>query len=83
MNMKINNLGKIFSLFFTTTAWIAGPVLIGIIFGNWLIEEFKMKSWWSLVFIGISFLVSMFGLTKNALREFKNIEADSKNAEKE
>lgn len=83
MNMKINNSGKIFGLFFTTTAWIAGPVLVGTIGGNWLIERFEMKSWWFLVFVGVSFLVSMFGLTRNALREFKNIEADSKNDEKE
>jgi len=81
--MKVSYSGKILGLFFTTTAWIVGPVFVGTIIGKWLDKKFGMEPWLFLASVGICFLVSMFGLIVNALREFKDIEADSKNDEKE
>lgn len=62
------------------TAWIAGPVIIGIFLGKWLDNHFHTEPLLLLVTIGFCFIVSMYGLVQNALKEFKKIEKD---AEKE
>jgi len=83
MFMKTSYSGKIIALLISTTAWIVGPVLVGTLVGKWLDQNFNTDPWLFLLSVGICFLVSMFGLVKNALREFKNIEEESKSNEKE
>lgn len=58
------------------TAWIAGPVIIGIFLGKWLDNHFHTEPLLLLVTIGFCFIVSMYGLVQNALKEFKKIEKD-------
>ena len=59
------------------TAWIAGPVIIGVFLGRWLDNRFHTEPLWLLVTIGFCFIVSMYGLVQNALKEFKKIEAEA------
>lgn len=81
--MKEKYSGRVIGLLVNMTAWIVGPVLAGIFIGKFLDQKFNTEPWLFLASVGVCFLVSMFGLIKNALREFKRIERESKNNEKE
>lgn len=80
--MKNNYSGKIINLLINTTAWIVGPVLVGILVGKILDQKFKTDPWLFLISVGVCFLVSMFGLIRNALKEFKSIEEEYGEKEK-
>jgi F0F1-type ATP synthase assembly protein I len=81
--MKVNYSGKVIGAVINSTAWIVGPVLVGIFIGKLLDQKFNTEPWLLLASVGVCFLVSMFGLIKSALREFKNIEEEKKKNEKE
>lgn len=53
------------------SAWIAVPVVVGAILGRWLDKKFQTEPWLFLGTIGFMFFVSMFGLIKEAVKEFK------------
>lgn len=59
------------------SGWVGFPVIIGVFLGKWLDKRFGTEPWLFLATIGVSFLVSMYGLTINALKEFKRIEKES------
>ncbi|MFA6171524.1 MAG: AtpZ/AtpI family protein [Patescibacteria group bacterium] len=64
-------------LFFRFSSWIAFPVLIGAFIGNWVDDKYNGgKSFYLFFLIGLSFFVSMFGLVREAGREFKRIEEE-------
>ncbi len=81
--MKENYSGRVIGLLVNTTAWIVGPVLAGTLIGKFLDQKYQTEPWLFLISVGVCFLISMFGLIKNALREFKRIEKESKSNEKE
>lgn len=58
------------------SGWIAGPIIIGLFLGKWLDKKFNTAPWLFLITIGVCFLVSMYGLVVNALKEFKKVEKD-------
>lgn len=58
------------------TCWIAFPVIIGSFLGEWLDKRYGTEPWLFLATIGVSFLVSMYGLIINAMKEFKKVEKD-------
>jgi len=64
------------------SGWIAFPVIIGLFLGKWLDQKFGTEPWLFLATIGACFVISMYGLTVNALKEFKQAEReDNKNKE--
>ena len=80
--MKDNYWGPVLRILVNITAWIAGPVIIGVFIGKWLDRKFNTEPWLFLVTVGVCFLVSMFGLVRNALKEFKKIDEEYKKKEK-
>jgi len=58
------------------SGWIAFPVIIGLFLGRWLDRHFGTDPWLFLTTIGVCFLISIYGLVINALKEFKKIEKD-------
>lgn len=58
------------------SGWIAFPVIIGLFLGRWLDERFGTEPWLFLATIGVCFLISIYGLVINALKEFKKIEKE-------
>jgi len=64
------------------SGWLAFPVIIGVIVGKWLDRRYDTEPWLFLTTIGVCFLVSMYGLVVNALKEFKKIERETKNNNK-
>lgn len=79
--MKINYSGSILRLLSNITAWIVGPVIVGVFLGKYLDNKFNTEPWLFLSSVGLCFLISMFGLVKQALNEFKKIEEDYKKNE--
>jgi F0F1-type ATP synthase assembly protein I len=58
------------------SGWIAFPVIIGLFLGRWFDQKFGTEPWLFLTTIGACFLVSMYGLGVNALKEFKQAEKE-------
>ena len=61
-------------MFSRLSAWIVFPVLFGALLGKWLDRKYDSSPRWFLIVVGLSFIISMFGLIKNTLEEYKNIE---------
>lgn len=66
------------TVFFRLSSWIAFPVLAGVFIGRWLDRKYDSEPWLFLLSVGAAFVVSMFGLVINAVKEFKKIEAEAK-----
>lgn len=66
--------GSAFVIFLRLSNWIVWPVLFAVIIGNWLDNKYGKEPWLLLLSVGISFIVSMIGLTINALKEIKKQE---------
>lgn len=61
-------------MFLRLATWIAGPVIIALFIGKWLDKKYGTEPWLFLACTGLAFLVSMFGLIKNTIVEYKKIE---------
>ncbi|MBU0646995.1 AtpZ/AtpI family protein [Patescibacteria group bacterium] len=66
-------------MFTRLSVWIIGPVIVGLFVGKWLDNKYQSKPWLFLLSIGIAFIISMFGLIKSTLDEYKKIEIIEKN----
>lgn len=66
-------------LFAKLSGWIIGPVLIGIIVGKWLDKKYNTAPWLFLLSVGIAFFLSMFGIIRDTIKEFKKIEREERN----
>jgi F0F1-type ATP synthase assembly protein I len=64
-------------LFFRLSGWIIGPVILGLIIGKWLDKKFGTAPWLFLITIGLSFILSMFGIVRDAMKAMKEIERDA------
>ena len=60
------------------SAWIIFPVFIGLFLGQWLDKKYGTTPWLFLITTGVAFVVSMFGLIINALKELNKIEEENK-----
>lgn len=60
------------------SAWIVGPVLLGLVIGKWLDRKYSSGPWLMIISLSFFFLVSMFGIAKNALKEYRKIEEEAK-----
>ncbi|MEI7451663.1 MAG: AtpZ/AtpI family protein [Candidatus Falkowbacteria bacterium] len=60
------------------SAWIGFPVVIGYLIGSYLDRKYNSSPKWFLIVIGISFFISMFGLVRSALAEYKKISLEVK-----
>jgi len=74
---------KALEMFARLSSWIVFPVLIGALIGNWLDKKYNGHNFIFLGVIGLSFVISMLGLVKNASREYKKIDGENKNKEEE
>ena len=61
-------------MFFRLSVWIAVPIIIALFVGKWLDEKYHSEPWLFLLSIGAAFIISMAGLVKNTLNEYKKIE---------
>lgn len=64
-------------MFLRLSGWIAIPIIIAVFFGKWLDKKYDTEPWLFLGSVGAAFLISIIGLIKNTLKEFKNIEKEN------
>jgi hypothetical protein len=67
------------SVFARLSGWLLAPLIIGVTLGKWLDKKYDTAPWLFLITIGVAFIVSMFGLVKNTMEEFKKIEKAANN----
>jgi F0F1-type ATP synthase assembly protein I len=67
-----------FRIMGTVSGWIAFPIIIGLFVGTWLDEKFGTAPWLFIATISFAFVVSMYGLISNSLREFKILEREAR-----
>lgn len=60
------------------SGWIAFPVLLGVFLGKWLDKRFNTEPFLFIITVAVCFIISMYGLVINALKEFKKIDDESK-----
>jgi F0F1-type ATP synthase assembly protein I len=77
-NNKKSDWAEALAVFFRLSVWIVFPVLIGVFLGKWLDRVNNSSPKWFLIVVGISFVISMFGLVVNTLKEYKKIEKNEK-----
>jgi len=61
-------------IFSEVSSWIAGPIILALIAGKALDKHYDTKPFWLLVFAGVSFLVSAYGIArtvKNFMQKLK------------
>ena len=61
-------------LFAKFSGWIVIPVIAGVFIGKWFDNRYDTDPWLFLVSVGFAFLISIFGLIKNVVEEYKKIE---------
>ncbi|MCX6797754.1 MAG: AtpZ/AtpI family protein [Candidatus Falkowbacteria bacterium] len=74
-----NNWSTALKIFIKLSAWVGFPVIIGAFLGRWLDRKYGTEPWLFLGTLGFCFLISMYGLIINAVREFKKIELEATN----
>jgi F0F1-type ATP synthase assembly protein I len=61
-------------LFFRLSGYIAVPVIIAVFVGKWLDAKYGTEPWLFLITVGLAFIVSMVGLVREAMKEYKKLE---------
>ena len=64
-------------LFAKLSGWIVGPVIIGLVVGKWLDRKYGTEPWLFLTTVGLAFVLSMFGIVKDTMKELKRIEKEA------
>jgi len=64
-------------IFIRLSAWVGVPILAAVWLGKWLDKKFASEPLIFLTAVGLAFLISTFGLIKEAVAEFKKAEKPS------
>ena len=63
-------------LFGRLSGWIAVPVIAGVFIGKYLDRRYKTEPWLFLLSVGAAFILSTFGMVRDARRAMKEIEKE-------
>lgn len=61
-------------IFTRLSVWIGVPIVLAVFLGKWLDNKYHTEPWLFLTTVGVAFILSMFGLIKETLKEFKKID---------
>ena len=61
-------------MFARLAGWVVGPILIASAIGMFIDKKNESEPWGLLCAVGIAFIVSIFGIIKNAVEEFRKLE---------
>ena len=76
--MQKENWQPYVNLFFNLSAWLAGPVILALLVGNWLDARYSTEPWGVLGLIGVAFIISNIGIAREGRRMMKQLEAEGK-----
>lgn len=65
-------------LFMRLSGWIGGPVIIALFVGKWLDDKYGTEPWLFLATVGLAFITSSIGITKEASNAIKKMAQDDK-----
>lgn len=68
-------------IFTRLSVWIIAPLLAGLLLGRYLDAKNGSSPKWFLIVTGAAFIVSIYGLVKNASEAYKEIDNNSNNKE--
>jgi F0F1-type ATP synthase assembly protein I len=60
-------------LFARFSGWIVGPVIVAVVTGKMVDNRYDSEPMFVLIFIGVAFVISMIGIVREALAEYKKI----------
>lgn len=66
------------TMFIKLSGWIGLPIIIALFLGKWLDKKYNSAPWLLLTCIGLAFILSMAGLIKETISEYKKIDRLSK-----
>ena len=83
MKNKSNQTGEYWwamglNLFLRLSGWIVAPILAAVFIGKKLDSKYGTGPWLFLSVMGIAFVVSIFGIILNTLKEFKKIDSETR-----
>lgn len=61
------------SVFTKISVWIAGPIIIALFIGDWLDHKYLTDAKYTLICVGIAFIISNIGLVLEVLAYNKKI----------
>ena len=61
-------------VFAKLSGWIAAPIIIALYLGKWLDRKYLSEPKFLLIAVGAAFFISMIGLVKETVREYKKID---------
>lgn len=67
------------TMFIKLSGWIGFPIIIALFLGKWLDKKYNSAPWLLLACIGAAFVISMVGLVKETVSEYKKIDRLGKN----
>lgn len=70
-------------LFTRLSGWIGGPIIIALFVGKWLDNKYDSEPWLFLLSVGVAFVVSSFGIVKEASEAMKKISEEATKDKKE
>jgi len=65
--------GNAMKAFSIGMSWIAGPIILALIIGNWLDEKQGKEYFFTLTFVGIAFIITCVGIVREALKATKDL----------
>lgn len=65
-------------MFARLSGWIGGPIIIAVVVGKWLDNKYHTDPWLFLLSVGIAFVISFYGLIRDAMREMKRIDREAR-----
>lgn len=63
-------------LFSRLSLWIGAPIIFALFIGKWLDERYQTEPWLFLFSIGVAFIGSSVGITKEAKKAIEKIEKE-------
>ena len=76
--MQKENWQPYINLFLSFSAWLAGPIIVALLAGNWIDGWYASKPWGTLGCIGIAFIIANVGIAREARRMMSQLEAGTK-----
>lgn len=65
-------------MFARLSGWIAGPIIVAVFLGKWLDKKYSTAPWIFLATVGAAFVLSSFGIVKEAKSMMNKIIEDEK-----
>lgn len=62
------------AVFIKLSGWIGLPIIIALFLGKWLDKKYNSAPWLLLTCIGVAFILSMAGLIRETISEYRKIE---------